>query len=430
VKLRDQPGFELSTERREVSRKVDGLGWFWLLFALLAAGALVISRQPDVLFHPQFLAEDGTVWFADAWNRGWFFSLFGTYNGFYQTLPRLAAAFSLLVPLDHAPLLMNLTGLFVQILPVALLLSRRMEALGSLRLRIALAFAYVALPNSAEVNVTATNAQWHLALSSCLLVIANPPLGPLNKFLDAAVLVLTGLTGPFCVMLFPVAVAMCALRRAPWRMTQTAILAACTAVEAWAFLFVSVARPRVGLLGASPGWLMRILAGQVYLADTIGRNSFGFRLGTAGLMAIALTGTTIFVACLWKSRLELLLFAAFASLVFAASLQNPLTLPAGRATTAWQVLALTAGTRYSFFPDLLFLWIITAAAVTRLGCARYLAVAVLTISLFGVTRDWRYKSYPDAKFDQYVRAFSASRPEETLIIPENPPGWTIRLVKH
>ena len=37
----------------------------------LLACAVIVSRRPEAIFHAQFYAEDGHVWFADAYNLGW-----------------------------------------------------------------------------------------------------------------------------------------------------------------------------------------------------------------------------------------------------------------------------------------------------------------------------------------------------------------------
>jgi hypothetical protein len=74
-----------STDERRASTgegsQQSGLSWRWQIVGFSLAIALVISRQPSALFHPQFFAEDGHVFFADAYNFGWFVSLFRTYSG-------------------------------------------------------------------------------------------------------------------------------------------------------------------------------------------------------------------------------------------------------------------------------------------------------------------------------------------------------------
>src|SRR5664280_1995630 len=61
------------------------LRWWWHVLAFFTAAGLVVSRQPDAILHAQFFAEDGHVWFADAYNRGWFTSLSRTQDGYFQT---------------------------------------------------------------------------------------------------------------------------------------------------------------------------------------------------------------------------------------------------------------------------------------------------------------------------------------------------------
>jgi len=36
----------------------------------------ILSRRPDALFRPQFYAEDGAVWYAEAYDFGWLHLLY------------------------------------------------------------------------------------------------------------------------------------------------------------------------------------------------------------------------------------------------------------------------------------------------------------------------------------------------------------------
>jgi hypothetical protein len=67
--------------------------WGWPLVAV-GAIAVVIARRPDAVTNAQFWAEDGTIWFATAYDHGGFASLFVPYNGYLQTFSRLVAALS------------------------------------------------------------------------------------------------------------------------------------------------------------------------------------------------------------------------------------------------------------------------------------------------------------------------------------------------
>ena len=131
-----------------------GLTWKLQIFIFLIAAAAIVSRRPDAILNPQFFGEDGPVWFGQAYSFGWFSSLLHSQNGYFQTLPRLAAAIALLAPLRFAPLVMNLIGITFQVLPVTVLLSSRCAKWAPLSVRGFMAVLYIALPNSMELNVT------------------------------------------------------------------------------------------------------------------------------------------------------------------------------------------------------------------------------------------------------------------------------------
>ena len=213
------------------------LSWQMQLIVFAIAALAVISRRPDAITNPQFFAEDGAVWYADAYRLG-LHSLPVPDAGYLQTFPRVVAALAALVPLMFAPFLMNVIGIVVQVLPVNILASSRYANWGSLPLRLVMGFLYLALPNSRELDVVITNAQWHLAFLACILVLAPPPATWKWRVLDVSVLLLSGLTGPFCVFLLPVAVIMWGVRRDNWRIITNLVIAACVAAQ----LLVLIAR--------------------------------------------------------------------------------------------------------------------------------------------------------------------------------------------
>ena len=72
-----------------------------LLGTLLAA--LLLLRRPGSLLHPQFWAEDGPLFFQDAFNHGFRSTILQPASGYLHSFPRLVAGLSLLVPLEQAP---------------------------------------------------------------------------------------------------------------------------------------------------------------------------------------------------------------------------------------------------------------------------------------------------------------------------------------
>jgi hypothetical protein len=48
----------------------------------------------------------------------------------------------------------------------------------------------------------------------------------------------------------------------------------------------------------------------------------------------------------------------------------------------------------------------------------------------GISRDWMRPAFPDQHYTEFPKAFDAEPPGTVTTIPENPPGWQMRLVKH
>jgi len=175
----------------------------YLLFGALLA-ALQLLRSPGSLLHPQFWAEDGTLFFQEAFNHGFLGTILQPASGYLHSLPRLVAGLSLLVPMEQAPLVFNLTAFVVQLIPALYLLSPRMAHLiPSFPARALAALLYVALPASYETHVNLTNSHWHLALAAVCILSATPATNPRSQTLEACLAVLFSLTGPFSILFLP-----------------------------------------------------------------------------------------------------------------------------------------------------------------------------------------------------------------------------------
>jgi hypothetical protein len=88
----------------------EGLNTAWLIAGFAIDLLLIFLRDPSLFTRPQFWAEDGKVWYAQAYNQGWLHSLTQPLGGYLNTLQRLGAGAALLVPFRWAPLVMALEG--------------------------------------------------------------------------------------------------------------------------------------------------------------------------------------------------------------------------------------------------------------------------------------------------------------------------------
>ena len=399
--------------------------------AFLFSCLVLFSRHPEALLHPQFWAEDGHVWYADAYNQGWWRPLFHTQDGYFQTLPRLGAALSLLVPLTAAPLTMNLLAVLAQALPVLLLLGPRSQTWGSLKMRAVLAAVYLALPNCWEMQAILTSTQWILALCVFLTLAGRPATSRVERLFDLALYTISGLTGPFCFFLLLVALVF-AWRRHEGRLWRdTGFLAIFCLIQGAALLLLDHAGRAHAPLGASLSLLLRILGGQVYLPVIFGYNGLaGFSNPNIGLflIGVALAGTTLLAIYVRRAGLEMQVLIGFAFLILAASLLTPAVYPPP-GNTRWRLLAATPGIRYWFFPNLAFAWSIVYLTARKQQLAKIVGGYLLFFLCIAVMRDWRFPIFEEQRLDLAQQRLEAAQPGETVLLPDSPRGWTIRLIK-
>jgi len=398
----------------------------------LATCAVIVARRPDELFHPQFFAEDGKVWFADAYNLGWLHALSHTWTGYFLTLPRLGGALAQLVPFLHAPLVLNLIAIGVQALPVSVLLSSRSAAWGSLRFRLLLAALYLALPNCAELSSGITESQWHLALAAFLLLVASPARTTTTRALDLVLLLISGLSGPFCIFLFPIAAFIAFRRTGKHRLLPAAALALCCAIQLIALTILDrTGRPHHPI-GATADLFVRIIGGRIVLSTLVGNSGLPRAAGPEWLLlfiSLTILGIAIVAACFLQSTLEMRLFLVFSSLVFAASLVSITTLQPAQ-VPVWQILLEQGGVRYWFFPTLALVWSLAASTRSRFPLLKAASILVLALTSIGILRDFRQPAFKDMHFAEQVQRFNNAPTGTTVIIPENPAGWTLSLTKH
>ena len=398
------------------------------LFACL----LLISRRPEAILHAQFYAEDGHVWFADAYNLGFWDTLFRAQDGYFQTFSRLGGALAVLAPMVLAPLVLNVIAIAAQALPASLLLMGRSSEWGSFRFRALLAAAFLALPNCTEPSFGITESQWMLAFSAFLLLVAREPRSWIGRTLDILFLLLSGMSGPFCFFLLPIAVFVAWSRRTGWPWAPVGALTVGALVQAYGLLVIDrVGRPHFPL-GASPALFTRILGGNVVLGAVLGRTRLAIMPGTGiflFLLCSLIAASVIVVVCFLKSKIEMRLFFAWTAALLAASLVMPAAYPPPGGTV-WEMLAKACGVRYWLFPSVAFTWALLWSMWSRQKGVKILATVFLVVMCFSIVLSWEEPPFKDFHFADYARRFEAAPPGTVMVIPINPEGWNMRLVKH
>ena len=411
----------------------DGLDRSGLFAAFLLSAILIVARNPTFFTHPQFWAEDGVVWYAQAYNSGWLHSIFVPQAGYLCTVQRLVVGISLLMHLEYAALPMMLWGLLAQALPVPILLSSRCRPWGPLSTRLIFAFVYVAIPNAQDVHVVCTNSQWHLATAALLLAFAAAPRTAWQRIFDLTVLVLCVLSGPFAIVILPFAAAFWWIRRQRWSLLVVAVLTTGSLIQLCVMQFHKAQRiiPYQGApphLGATPALFIRMLGIDVFAGALLGSNRYQARAPFIVAFAVFTVGLVVCSYCFRFASVEARLSSVCCFAFFVAGLLKPLTLPVDG--SLWQGIAGQPELRYWFFPSLPFLFaIVWCVGLARSRTIRLISIAMALLLCVGIVHDWKIRSVANPQFYAAVKAFDEAPHGAHVMIPINPIGWTMRLVK-
>lgn len=294
-----------------------------------------------------------------------------------------------------------------------------------------MAVSYIALPNCSELSFGITLAQWPLGLSAFLLLVATAPKAFPGKIFDVSILLLCGLTGPFCIFLFPISIFLLYRDPKPWRWIQAILLGLTFLIEAWTIWILPVASDLVlhphPRLGASPELFLRIFGGQIVYGTVAGETGLAAQPWAFPLVVIlSVLGMVLVTYCLSRSSLPMKLFLLFSLGIWAAALLSPVN---GNRMPSWQVLILFPGVHYWFFPSLAFAWTLLWCVRCRFQGLQILSGFLLLMQCFGIALFWRRPAYPDTHFAESVERLNSALPGSVVVIPETPPGWTFTLVK-
>ena len=205
--------------------------------AVLAACAVVLAlRRAGALTNPQFWAEDA-YFFQRAYVLGWR-SFLESFAGYLHTVPRIIAEAAVCIDPSRAP------AIFVACAGAATLYVAGRTLSGRCPLPPyagACALAVVLVPDTFEVFLTVVNLQWVLAAGLILLLVSRDPVRGRQWAHDVAAAALTGLTGPFCVILAPLFAWRAWNRRTRASAILAAVIVACALVQAYFF----VTEPRI-----------------------------------------------------------------------------------------------------------------------------------------------------------------------------------------
>ena len=411
------------------------------LFAIFST-VVVCARFSLRLMHAELWAEDGTIFYPNAYYSG-IHCLLWPLGGYLNTVQRLGALLAVWthLPLLWLPTFFAIFSLSIQSAVAVYLVSSRFDSLwphwGS---RAVFAFLYLALPNSYETFGVLTNSQWNLAILAFLVVVTPPQSSRAWRVFDMSVLLVSGLSGPFGVVLFP----FCLLTL--WRhrtdpaakaelWTRTIVLGLAVATQLHFLISLHGSR-KVGALGATPWLFARIVASQVIMGLLLGFRTLASIRGARWLqpewpqILIASAGLVLAMLAFLRGSYLLRVFCVYSAALFTAELSSPVV---SVDRPQWPDLVVPfVGERYYVMPMLAFAAILFTLAALGRRVERTAAIVLLTaIFCWSVPRDFLYLRFERTDYDAIARRFDHDPPGARERFPEYPKGvlWMVLVKK-
>lgn len=383
---------------------------FTIICTLAMVCVISIIRKPSNIILPQFWAEDGCVFFAQARVLGWM-SLLQPHTTYFVLYQRAIAYLATFFPVSWSPAIYGYCSLFAVIGVATYCLLSRIPN----QWKVPFALAITLVPNCWEIWLNLTNAQWTIAILLLILIIQDPPTHYLQEVIDFILLLLAGLTGPYIIFFSPLFFARFFTQKHCFRYNVFLCLLMTVILAIHYHRIQSVPHPSL-----TGGWNRNL---HYYI------NEFGYdlpvglffgrigdylpRIGLVFAIPYIVIGM-LGIAFLQKGRKTFLFLFLAAISIFAAALIKATSLG-----DEWEL----RGTRYSYLPYLCLIWCFiilcydTNPWLRKLGAVSLFFVVLSTVSTF------RMAPLPDLHWKDYAKIIEAG---EATRVPINPGGnWGI-----
>ncbi len=203
------------------------------LSLMLLAICCTVARAPSLFSRPRFWAEEGSEYFAFAWNHDWLIALLQPHLGYFSLIPNFSTTVSAkLVPLEWAPLVTTLIAMFVQLAPIVIILWGGDALWSDSGKKFLAVMAVLFTLASGETWLTTISSQFYLALATFLVLIGDHTVQTRVKtWVYRTLLCCAGLTGVISTLLAPLFLFKAITNRRREDTVRFTILAVCFAVQ-------------------------------------------------------------------------------------------------------------------------------------------------------------------------------------------------------
>jgi hypothetical protein len=390
---------------------------------MLATGVLVyLLRNPMSVLAPTMWAEDGTLFFKDAVERGWT-ALLEPYAGQLIVVPRVMA--TLLAPLPAAvqPTLYAAAAAVVAVLSCGVVLSSRWRESVPIAARFACLLALVGMPGVGEAHAIVATSHWWLGIGLLLLGMLRDPSGRWSRAGEVAFVAAAATSGFVAVYAVPMLAvrALQARSRHSWLVLGTATVGCAIQVGS---LLASSRRGDIGVILADPAAGLGVLAKRVLATIAIGDRGLAVvwpfdAPSVAGVVAACMVAAL--VALMWARSPMLEVGALIAAVVGGVVLA--LWALTGPGAELGMLFWGGAASRFFLIPKAALL-ITVVATWSHDRVWRAAAALFLVILTVGIVADYAVTPMPRVEWTRFARCLDESSDHCATVIP---PGWTLEV---
>ncbi len=183
-----------------------------------------------------------------------------------------------------------------------------------------------------------------------------------------------------------------------------------------------------GPLGATLRRFTQFLGGDVFLGLFVSGAALGMVHRFVYSVLAMILGLGLCALCFRYASAEVRMFIIYCFTVFAATMRSPIAGPT--TVPLWLLILLQPDNRYLFYPALpLLLAVIWCAVSGPQRGIRAVGIALTAALFIRAGQGFRYRPLPDMDFPQQAKALKSAPAGARMIIPINPPGWSMVLIK-
>lgn len=387
-----------------------------ILFYLALFTLLLFIRAQAIFLHPMFWAEDGHIFFSEAYNLG-LHSFITTYAGYLHTIPRIIAYSTLHLPYSVIPAVYSYIALAGVIFCAGTVLSERFP----LPYKPLLALSVILIPTTGEAIGSICNLQNALTPLFLFLLFAKTPVNKKQAAFDYVILFLISFTGPYILIFYPLFLLQLFRKRNTHNFTLVAIATIATMTQ---FFLVLHEHRHLGHILTINLHSIELVIQALYLKIIAAPLFFRALPQYIILQFASLTLLTLYILYAgfssdkYKVIIGCLFFLLCVALlsIFYAGLG---TLP--------QYLNFIAGGRYFYLTTVILAWIFIISLSGNKVCK---ITSSLLLILMLSTSFMHFKFTVISHFNYHWPSYSKRiNPSQAIKIPINPTGWYIDLNK-